>query len=94
MRFVPEVVKAHAYQFLLGEHLRRFASESSPPGNKVGAAFILPLFCLKQLWDLNPSLNVVELSQQFLLMMEPSGRFAYHVEAAPFKDCIKSYNIV
>lgn len=96
-KIIPEVIQAYAYQLLLGGLLRTSKGMSPPSHNEVCYASVISLFDFKQIWHANPSLRVAAFLKNSYsitcqLIMEPSGRFAYHVMPASSSDYTKSYH--
>lgn len=63
---MPEVVKTHAYQFLLYKLQRTFEGKSPPSRNEVYHALIFPLFDFDQFWQADTSLGVTELPKELV----------------------------
>lgn len=70
---MPEVVKAHVHQFLMGELLRIVEGKSPPSCNEVRNAFIFYLLGLSQFYDADPSLGVVKLLEEFMFYSLPAN---------------------
>lgn len=91
---MPEVFETQAHQFLLGEFLWALKSKSSPLCYEVCDFFIFLLLALDQFQNACLPLVIVELSEKFVfhrlpIKMDPSERFTYQLNIAPYNDCTK-----
>lgn len=82
-----EVIEAHLHQFVLGEPLRSFKSETSPSSNEVCDLLAFSLLGLNQLQNPNSSLRVAELTKKFLFHGLPADNGGFWEIRIPIKGC-------
>lgn len=88
---MPEVVEAHAYQFMLCD----FCGHTKVSILQLVRKLVKLSFSYCFFDNADPSLGVAELLEEFLLHHLPanekfSGRPAYQVKAVPLSDCTKT----